>query len=1058
MPGEYSGKYMTKGVPKRGTKGDVVLAGLQPLQPENAVTMGVFQRMYNHVNQKGPIPIFNVVHNNFDIPLTFKNFNTKSCSVLGISKLRSSNQDTDEDTTENEEYVNPSLLDKFDRRWDEVVQTGKDVKEEEFRKDISLREFCDRFESKICKIPETNDRCLHLTIRRETFSDIHHPIRLIPHLSTARANPKSAKYWMYCKHLCLWLTPCKVIKDILPNVALTDKDLENYWIDRYNELWRHGALLPNWVKRHHQKYCKDEDSSSDENDTSRNIPSVENNVYIDQEVSHDSENDDDLDGDPRARRQENPFYQNIEEQIHLRSVTDPDLENDDLSHLINISNPRGADFMAWSKNMVLPNYNQIMKRLHSLKNVEAVSDNFIPLNLNNKQKLFKDLVNDYVQKWALAKEGNGEWPKALRLILCGNPGTGKSSVVKDTMNALGKVLGVNYAHVVKQATPTGCAAFQLASGATTVHRLFGLHLKSKRDDIDDKTLKMLLEKFKHGICLLVIDEMSMEARSMMGLIISRLRNLHIDLNSLGFILIGDPSQLLPIAGEPLWSLKMKRSDLKDLNEDSIAGLVDFRSLFRMPKLENIPNFDEFKAIESLKLPNEKQRKLISEFTAAALEGDYYAVYLTEVKRAIEGDELSHEFISELVPSCRYGNIKEKNLLRMKEVFASEDDIVNDESFLEARMIHGYHYFSENNPARKSVESENVRQMFDTASRLGGRPIVHIKSGHMPQNKRHLLEQVSAKEFQGMLKDFVAFENLPIMLLENISPQLNLFNGSICKFKGLLYLSDNITVKLRSADFRTLQVKNLVTCQELDLKGMGASSRLYKIPKDSVIVAINNMPVSSDNDIKMAFENTDKLDCEFSLSKSPPHLPDFIIIQSDEYKERGGPNILGCVGTEDLIPIPCKKIKREGREKSKKYEEFRLGYLLEPALAVTGYKLQGRNETCAKIHIKEFSNIPGLFHVCISRTKHPKKNFIPPGQWPTTLDINLQRLNPFVIEAEIFERVIKIMSNKTLRNYTVETGRYYGETWDVLDIEIAECMELAIKHGFIKKHTVYSRVY
>ena len=58
---------------------------------------------------------------------------------------------------------------------------------------------------------------------------------------------------------------------------------------------------------------------------------------------------------------------------------------------------------------------------------------------------------------------------------------------------------------MRQATPAGCASFQMSAGATTVHKLFGLHVKSKRDDLDDKTIKMLGEKFKDGLCLLVID-------------------------------------------------------------------------------------------------------------------------------------------------------------------------------------------------------------------------------------------------------------------------------------------------------------------------------------------------------------------------------------------------------------------------------------------------------------------------------------------------------------------------------------------------------------------------
>ena len=612
LPEEYATKYVTKGVPKRGAKGDIVLVGMEHLQPENAVTMGVFTKMYNHVSRKGPLPIFNVVHNNFGIPLAFKNFNTKSCSVLGISTLQSASKDKDDQDNENDEYVNPSLIEKFDRRWDDEVITGKEVKEDDLKKNMSLKEFCDRFEAKWSKAPESNTSCLHLTIRRESFSDTHYPIRLVPHLSCARANPRSAKYWMYCKHLCLWLLPCKTIRELLPDPSLEDKELADYWIDKFDIFGRDDSLLPTWALRHYKKYHNDNESCSDDSEEEDNITSgknKENQLGDNVEESSDESGNEDLDGDPRARRAENAFYQTVEEQAYFRNEAEPDLESDELSSLINISNPKGEDFMKWAKNRVLPSYNEINQRLNSLKNKDAEPDKFIDVVLNEKQRLFRDIVMDWVPKWALANEGEGPWPKALRLILMGSPGAGKSRGVRATMNALGNILGVNYKDVVRQATPTGCASFQMSAGATTVHKLFGLHVKSKSNDLDDKTVRMLAEKFKSGLCLLVIDEFSMESRAMIGLITSRLTSAHIDLNTVGIILIGDPAQLFPIGGEPCWSIKMKRTDRKDFGEDSYIGLADFRALFRMPKLEQVPNFDTWNFNElakNLMKPNESK--------------------------------------------------------------------------------------------------------------------------------------------------------------------------------------------------------------------------------------------------------------------------------------------------------------------------------------------------------------------------------------------------------------------------------------------------------------------
>ena len=43
----YTIKYMLKGQPTRACKGDYLLAVLSHLEPENAVTTGVFTKIYN---------------------------------------------------------------------------------------------------------------------------------------------------------------------------------------------------------------------------------------------------------------------------------------------------------------------------------------------------------------------------------------------------------------------------------------------------------------------------------------------------------------------------------------------------------------------------------------------------------------------------------------------------------------------------------------------------------------------------------------------------------------------------------------------------------------------------------------------------------------------------------------------------------------------------------------------------------------------------------------------------------------------------------------------------
>ena len=50
--------------------------------------------------------------------------------------------------------------------------------------------------------------------------------------------------------------------------------------------------------------------------------------------------------------------------------------------------------MKWAKDKVLPSYDEIMQRLNSLKDKDAKADKVNNVTLNDKQKLFHDIVQD----------------------------------------------------------------------------------------------------------------------------------------------------------------------------------------------------------------------------------------------------------------------------------------------------------------------------------------------------------------------------------------------------------------------------------------------------------------------------------------------------------------------------------------------------------------------------------------------------------------------------------------------------------------------------------------
>ena len=134
--GEYCAKYALKPNQPRVSEGDTLLAAIATLQPENAVTTGNFTAMYNKVSRIGPQPIFQCVHNNLNLPRVIKNMDCKGCSVLGISVVNTearASKDNDNEEPMGVEYAMPSLLEKFDRRWDTTVYHTSTIKSQDYR-------------------------------------------------------------------------------------------------------------------------------------------------------------------------------------------------------------------------------------------------------------------------------------------------------------------------------------------------------------------------------------------------------------------------------------------------------------------------------------------------------------------------------------------------------------------------------------------------------------------------------------------------------------------------------------------------------------------------------------------------------------------------------------------------------------------------------------------------------------------------------------------------------------------------------------------------------------
>ncbi|KAF0294360.1 hypothetical protein FJT64_015654 [Amphibalanus amphitrite] len=236
-------------------------------------------------------------------------------------------------------------------------------------------------------------------------------------------------------------------------------------------------------------------------------------------------------------------------------------------------------------------------------------------------------------------------PKALRAFLLGDPGAGKSTTLRSTVHGLSELLVADQATDVVKLSPTGCASFHMAHGATTIHRLFAIRVGQVGDDplpADSRQFVALCERLGPELGLLIFDEFSMIQRRMMRWVVKRLEEAGINLDDIGVVLVGDPAQILPIGDSPVWSLRQRMDDGKDCCEASRLGMLAFREVFRMPALETVDGFAAWShaATREPHTLNDDERRAVARFRAAALDGDYETVYLNEVRRTVENDELA----------------------------------------------------------------------------------------------------------------------------------------------------------------------------------------------------------------------------------------------------------------------------------------------------------------------------------------------------------------------------------------------------------------------------------
>ena len=165
--------------------------------------------------------------------------------------------------------------------------------------------------------------------------------------------------------------------------------------------------------------------------------------------------------------------------------------------------------------------------------------------------------------------------RALRLIMTGTAGTGKSRTVRAIAGARrrrARHACIREQREVKEdevrnacvlCAPTGCASFQMKQGATTLHQAFGLGGRNSsycgpQRRRDDEVFVYRMRRLR-AATLVVMDEFSMIGRQMMGKICFKANDMlgadrpdagvHKSIGGKDVIQAGDPDQAQPVCDE-----------------------------------------------------------------------------------------------------------------------------------------------------------------------------------------------------------------------------------------------------------------------------------------------------------------------------------------------------------------------------------------------------------------------------------------------------------------------------------------------------------------------------
>ena len=446
---------------------------------------------------------------------------------------------------------------------------------------------------------------------------------------------------------------------------------------------------------------------------------------------------------------------NVDPEGHLTKPPPP------LEHLVNPTSPplgREYDRHWQTKNFDARRACEVWEKLREEKTI--YSDESLSRDTLNDdyQQLFVTMLIDHVHHIVDCIKKRKR-PEPMRLLLLGTAGSGKTRSVQTALQEMQRALAqaelpvdVDSANFVRVGAPTGSAAFNLRFQATTIHRLIHWYTPPYFREIQNAESLQRLQKDLEHTQLLILDEMSMIGRQMMGRIDSRMEQAKAGiatpdaaLGGVSCVLVGDPAQCEAIMDQQIYDTTPHRDTTTDMGKQSVTlsnrGLdvySNFTKVIVLTKTHRLTMIEDPKTKEEVAFNERAER------------------FVQVLRRLRDCDWTCEDYYW---------------LCRRKR---SQLSYAERARFADAPVIMDFRRTTEENP-EENCDAYNKAHLRAMAHKEH-LPVIRIDAQHtgIPQDEGMKLGE---ERFNGLAAQVEYVEGAPVILIHNIAVEQALMNGA-----------------------------------------------------------------------------------------------------------------------------------------------------------------------------------------------------------------------------------------------------------------------------------------